>query len=235
MLVKHCEIYKQVKEEFQAFFSSCKENDDINQLLHYKGEYVWRARHKWLVNGAVKCEKHTWHSPEYLLSLKLSILQRFNLWTRWTRFSYIKWEQHRCLVRQKGASGKWGGENGRREEEREQGQKEGEDGEGSLLWWLIQPQYGIAGLKTGRGNPKHFWPPSINWLLAYPAKACQFLQRCLPNALPALGEWLVSNLENSYLKGFYLNSCAWFFHGEQGKWNTLYAVICRFNKLLKGI
>lgn len=24
----------------------------------------------------------------------------------------------------------------------------------------------------------------------------------------ALGEWLVSNLENSYLKGFYLNSCA---------------------------
>lgn len=39
MLVKHCEIYKQVKEEFQAFFF-CKENDDISQLLRYKGEYI---------------------------------------------------------------------------------------------------------------------------------------------------------------------------------------------------
>ena len=40
----------------------------------------------------------------------------------------------------------------------------------AYLQWLVQPQYGIAGLEIGRGNPKHFWLPNMSWLLAYPCK-----------------------------------------------------------------
>lgn len=92
---------------------------------------------------------------------------------------------------------------------RKGGQKEGKDGEGSLIRWLVQPQYGITGPEIGRGNPKHFWPPNMSWLLAYPCKGLAVpTEVILLMPFLALGEWLVWNLENSNLKDFYLNSCA---------------------------
>lgn len=57
-----------------------------------------------------------------------------------------------------------------RKKERERGQKERKEGEGSLLPWLVQPQYGIAGLESGRVKSKALLSPNMSWLLAYPCK-----------------------------------------------------------------
>lgn len=133
-------------------------------------------------------------------------------------------------------SGKWGGENRRKEEERERSQKEGKGGEEYLLRRFNHNMGSLISRLEGQVSPKHFWPPNVSWLLAYlcnglavPTKVSSY------NALPGFRGVVGVEPCEQLLKGFYLNYCVWFFHNEQVKQNTLHAVICKFNKLLKRI
>lgn len=97
----------------------------------------------------------------------------------------------------------------------EKGRREGTRSEGREGWRGVTPT--MAGSTTIWDRWSRDWKEKSKALLSTQHKLAPGipLQRLGSSykgvfLMPflALGEWLVLNLENSYLKGFYLNSCA---------------------------